>query len=157
MPSDETTPDFVEFDRQDSRTAPDDPMFTLQRRGLISLNMAAFKALGEPAAVALLYDAKKGIIALRKVARTYHNGYHVRKQANSRSYLVGAQGFTSFHKINTDIPRRYMGRQYGDQVLGFVVAEGTELKIRTRTPKASVHDIHEAEQGIRRPADGHHS
>lgn len=142
-------PNFVEFDRLDSHAVPDEPMLTLQRRGLISLNLAAFKTLGEPAAVALLYDADEGIIAMRKVARTYHNGYPVRKQPNSRSYLVGATGFTSYHKINVDVPRRYMGRLYGDQMLGFVVAEGTELKPRTRTPKASVHDIREADRGTR--------
>jgi hypothetical protein len=147
-------PNFVEFDRQDSHTAPDDPMFTLQRRGMISLNLAAFKALGEPATVALLYDAQEGIVALRKVPRTYHNGYHVRKQANARSYLVGAQGFTAYHKIRTDVPTRYVGHKNDDQVLGFVLTEGTPLKVRTRTPKASVHDIHEAEHGTRRPANG---
>src|SRR5690348_5205738 len=53
-------PNFVEFDRQDSHAVPDEPMFTLQKRGLISMNMAAFKALGEPVSVALLYDADEG-------------------------------------------------------------------------------------------------
>ena len=80
-------PNFTEFSRQDSRSS-DEPMFTMQRRGLISLNHPAFKALGEPAAVALLYDAEEGIVALRKVTRSYANGYNVRKQANSQSYLV---------------------------------------------------------------------
>jgi|BogFormECP12_OM2_1039638.scaffolds.fasta_scaffold49329_2 hypothetical protein len=150
-------PNFVEFDRQDSHAVPDEPMLTLQRRGLISLNQAAFKALGEPAAVALLYDPDEGVVALRKVPRTYHNGYHVRKQANSRSYLVGATGFTSYHKINTDVPKRYLGHKYDDQVLGFVVSEGTVLKRRTRTPKASVHDIREADRDTRRPANGQSS
>jgi len=147
-------PSFVEFDRLDSHAVPDEPMLTLQRRGLISMNLAAFKALGEPAAVALLYDADEGIVALRKVARTYHNGYPVRKQQNSRSYLVGATGFTSYHRINTDVPKRYMGRQFGDQTLGFVVTEGIAVKSRTRTPKASVHDIREADREARRPANG---
>ncbi len=147
-------PNFIEFDRQDSHAVPDEPMFTLQRRGLISMNQAAFKALGEPVSVALLYDPDEGIIALRKVARTYHNGYPVRKQQNSRSYLVGATGFTSYHKINTDVPRRYMGRQYSDQTLGFVVAEGIAVKARTRTSKASVHDIRQVDHDARRPADG---
>lgn len=150
----EIVPNFVEFDRQDSHAIPDEPMLTLQRRGLISLNLAAFKALGEPAAVSLLYDPDEGIIALRKVARTYHNGYPVRKQPNSRSYLVGATGFTSYHKIETEVPRRYMGRLYGEQTLGFVVAEGVAMKARTRTPKASVHDIRQTDHDARRPADG---
>lgn len=143
-------PNFLEFDRQDSHVTPDEPMFTLQKRGLISLNLAAFKALGEPAAVALLYDPDEGIIALRKVPRTYHNGYAVRKQPNSRSYLVGATGFTSYHKISTDVPRRYVGHRYGDQTMGFVVAEGTVVKSRPRTPKATVHEIHEPERVRRR-------
>ena len=147
-------PKFVEFDRQDSHATPDDPMFTLQRRGLISLNQAAFKALGEPVAVSLLYDAEEGIVGLRKVPRTYHNGYHVRKQANSRSYLVGATGFTSYHKIDTEAPRRFAGRRFDDQTLGFVLAEGITVKSRIRTPKASVHDIHPTDQGARRPAEG---
>jgi hypothetical protein len=92
---------------------------------LISLNHPAFKALGEPAAVALLYDAAEGIVALRKVTRSYANGYNVRKQANSQSYLVGAQGFTTFNKIATDVPRRFTGHDYGDQTWGFVLSEGS--------------------------------
>ena len=44
---------------------------------------------------------------MRKVPRTYHNGYLLRKQNAARSYLLAATGFTSFHKINTDVSRRY--------------------------------------------------
>jgi hypothetical protein len=146
-------PSFIEFDRQDSHAVPDEPMFTLQRRGLISLNLAAYKALGEPAAVALMYDADEGIIALRKVARTYHNGYPVRKQANSRSFLVGATGFASYHRIDTEMPRRFVGHVYEDQMVGFVLAEGVVVKTRTRTPKASIHELHQADHGARRSAD----
>jgi hypothetical protein len=136
-------PNFEEFDRQDSHVVPDEPMFTLQTRGTLSLNLAAFKALGEPAAVVLLYDPEEGIIALRKVARNHHNGYPVRKQGASRSYIVAATGFTSYHKINTDDSRRYAGRNYGDQTWGFPIAEGITLKKRPRKTKASVHDIRE--------------
>jgi hypothetical protein len=124
-------PKFVEFSRQDSRR-DDDPMFTLQTRGLISLNYAAFKALGEPASVALLYAADEGVVALRKVARNYANGYAVRKQANANSYLVPGQGFTSFNKIPCDVSRRFVGHDYGDSTWGFVLAEGTEIKGRAR-------------------------
>ena len=140
-------PNFVEFDRQDSHAVPDDPMFTLQRRGLISMNMAAFKALGEPAAVALLYDTDEGIIALRKVSRSHPNGYPVRKQANSRSYLVAATGLTSYYRIPTEVSRRYAGRPYDDQTLGFVLSEGTPIKSRPKTPEASVHDIRQGDLG----------
>jgi len=123
-------PNFVEFSRQFSHSR-DDPMFTLQRRGLISLNHAAFKALGEPASVALLYDADEGIIALRKVTRSYANGYQVRKQQNSQSYLVAATAFTTFNKIPTEAPRRFEAHEYGEQTWGFALSEGVEVKSRT--------------------------
>jgi hypothetical protein len=132
-------PNFVEFSREDSRTS-DEPMFTLQRRGLISFNQATFKALGEPAAVALLYDAAEGIVALRKVGRTYANGYNVRKQPNSHSYLVGSQGFSSFHKIPTEEPRRFAGHDYGDQTWGFVLSEGVVVKFTPRRKRQASGD-----------------
>lgn len=132
-------PNFVEFSRQDSRRE-DDPMFTLQTRGLVSMNQAAFKALGDPAAVALLYDVDEGIIALRKVARTYANGYHVRKQGNSNSYLVAAQGFTSFNKIPCDVSRRFVGHDYGEHTWGFDLAEGVVIKGSGRSPRAATAD-----------------
>jgi hypothetical protein len=126
-------PNFVEFSREDVRKG-DEPMFTLQKRGLISFNQAAFKALGEPAAVALLFDPDENIVALRRVSRTHQNGYHVRKQANSQSYLVGAQGFSTFHKIPTEVPRRFIGHDYGDHTWGFPLGEGVVVKSRTRRP-----------------------
>ena len=129
-------PNFVEFSRESSRSSHDDPMFTVQRRGLISLNQAAFKALGEPATVALLFDADEGIVALRKVPRTHPNGYHVRKQGQSQSYLVAGQGFASFNKIDTEMSRRFVGYQYGDYTWGFVLKEGTPIKTRKRSASA---------------------
>jgi hypothetical protein len=143
-------PNFIEFDREDSHSVPDEPMFSLQKRGLISMNMAAFVALGEPAAVALLYDPEENIIAMRKVPRNYQNGYPVRKQGTSRSYLVAGTGFTSYHKIKTDVTRRYVGRNYGDQVLGFPVDEGIAIKARPQTSTAIVHDIRESDRPRRR-------
>jgi hypothetical protein len=126
-------PNFVEFSRESSRSSHDDPMFTVQKRGLISLNQAAFKALGEPAAVALLFDGDEGIVALRKVPRTHPNAYHVRKQGQSQSYLVAGQGFASFNKIDTEMSRRFIGYQYGDHTWGFVLKEGTPIKHRRRS------------------------
>ena len=129
-------PNFVEFSRQDSRSSREDPMFTLQTRGLISFNQAAFKALGDPASVSLLYDADEKIVALRKVPRSYANGYSVRKQGGSNSYLVAAQGFTSFNKIHTETPLRFVGHDYGDHTVGFVLVEGVPVNT---TPRKRAH------------------
>src|SRR5438128_1774301 len=61
-------PNFQVFSREVARSR-EEPMFTLQARGLLSLNSAVFRALGEPEAVELLYDANLRIIGLRKVAK----------------------------------------------------------------------------------------
>ncbi len=123
-------PEFVEFSREDSRSRRDDPQFTLQARGLLSFNQAAFLALGEPEAVSLLYDANEGIIGLRKVEKANPNGYQVRKQQKSQSYIVGAQGFTAYHGIQTLRARRFAGHDYRDGVWGFVLREGVPVTNR---------------------------
>src|SRR5258708_3113221 len=123
-------PNFTEFPREDSRSSRDEPMFTLQARGLVSLNHAAFQALGEPVAVALLYDADEGIVAMRKVPKTHQNAYAVRKQRQSQSYLVGAQGFTTHYRIPTQTARRFPGHDYGDGRWGFSLREGVAVQNR---------------------------
>src|SRR5215472_13936598 len=81
-------PNFVEFPRDESRGSREGPRFTLQARGLLSFNQAAFVALGQPTAVALLYDSDEHIIALRKVEQGHPNAYTVRKQRQAQTYVV---------------------------------------------------------------------
>jgi hypothetical protein len=123
-------PRFVEFSREESRGRREDPMFTLQASGLLSFNHAAFAALGDPVAVALLYDADQGVVALRKVEKTHQNAYVVRRQGRSQSYLVSAQGFTTYHEIPTVTARRFLARAYGDGIWGFALREGDAVKNR---------------------------
>jgi len=127
-------PEFVEFSRRTPRGSREEPMFTLQARGLLSFNKAAFKALGEPAAVALMYDAAEHIVALRKVEKTYKNAYQVRKQQQAQSYLVGAQAFTAHHAIPTPRARRFAGVDYGNGIWGFALGEGIDVKNLRGTP-----------------------
>jgi hypothetical protein len=123
-------PSFVEFSRETPRGSRDDPMFTLQARGLLSFNHAAFKALGEPTAVALLYDADEHIVALRKVDRNHRNAHQVRKQQQAQSYLVSAQAFVAHHAIPTPRARRFPGVEYGSGVWGFALQEGRDVENR---------------------------
>lgn len=121
-------PKFEEF----ARGAPRDsgreaPMFTLQARGLLSLNHAAFRALGEPEVVTLLYDGDEHIVALRRSARTHPNAYRVRKQQPAQSYLVGAQAFTAHYGIPTPRARRFEGVDYGDGIWGFALSSGVDV------------------------------
>jgi hypothetical protein len=123
-------PKFEEFSREESRASREDPMFTLQARGLISFNQAAFAALGEPEAVALLYDSSENIVATRKVPKSHQNAYTVRKQQHAQSYVVGAQKFVAHHNIPTQRARRFPGRDYGEGVWGFALREGTVVQNR---------------------------
>jgi len=123
-------PNFEEFSRTAARAGRGNPMFTLQARGLLSFNQAAFAALGEPDAVALLYDGDNHVVALRKVDLTHANAYQVRKQQNTQSYLVGAQAFTAYYSIPTPRARRFPGVDYGDGVWGFALDQGAPVQNR---------------------------
>ncbi len=115
----------------DSHTVPDEPMFTLQSRGLISLNEAAFKALGEPVAVALLYDVNKGIIGLRKVPRAYHACFRVRKQASpkeSHSHSEGKQASMTSPSATSTRLRKSRG-------------------LNVLTPQGALHQVDQASSG----------
>lgn len=125
-----TVPAFVEFSREESRGRREEPMFTLQASGMLSFNQAAFSALGEPAAVALLYDADQGIVGLRMVEKGHPNAYPVRKQGRSQTYLVTAQRFTAHYEIPTVAARRFLARDYGGGVWGFALREGGVVKNR---------------------------
>lgn len=126
-------PHFEEFARENARGNADEPMFTLQARGLLSLNHAAYRALGQPDHVVLLYDADEQIVALRGIGKAHPNAYRVREQGGS--YLVGAQGFISFYGIKPLVAQRFLAHDYGDGVWGFVLAEGRAVTNRRGAPK----------------------
>jgi hypothetical protein len=125
-----TAPAFVEFSREEARGRREEPMFTLQASGMLSFNQAAFSALGEPVAVALLYDAEKGIVGVRKVRKDHPNAYPVRRQGKSQTYLVSAQGFTAYYEIPTVAARRFPARDYNGGIWGFALREGDAVKNR---------------------------
>src|SRR5258707_15701780 len=114
-------PRFVEFERESARSA-DTPMFTLQARGLLSLNHAAYRALGQPEHVALLYDEDEQIVGIRLAAEDHLNAHRVRPQGGS--YIIGAQKFTSHYGIKPLVAQRFVAHDYGNGVWGFVLTEG---------------------------------
>jgi len=126
-------PRFEEFARENARGSAEEPMFTLQARGLLSLNHAAFRALGQPDHVVLLYDADERVVALRGIGKAHPNAYRVREQGGS--YLVGAQGFISFHGIKPLVAQRFLAHDYGEGVWGFALAEGRAVTNRRGAPK----------------------
>ena len=105
------------------------PYVTIQRRGTMSFNRAAYAALGEPAAVELLYDPDEKIMGFRGIEPEVEHAYSIRPVggSNDNTYMVSGRAFTQFFNIDTAIARRY--RVYAeDGVLCLDMKEpGTEV------------------------------
>jgi hypothetical protein len=120
-------PRFVEFERE-SAGSTETPMFTLQARGLLSLNYAAYRALGQPELVTLLYDEDAQIVGVRLVGEGHPNAHRVRPQGGS--YIVGAQKFASHYGIKPLVAQRFVAHDYGGGVWGFALTEGRAVSNR---------------------------
>jgi hypothetical protein len=116
-------PNFQVFDRHEDRQ-PLEPLVTIQKRGTISLNRTAVEMLGAPEAVELLYDRSAQIVGFRAVSTRSPNGYLVRKQLKSSSYIVAGQSFTGFHGIDTTVARQYRPLMYEGDILGIDLSTG---------------------------------
>lgn len=80
------------------------PSITIQRRGTMSLNRAAYELLEKPDGVELLWDGDRRAIALRPSALTNQNAYPVRSQsshADKGPWMVAATLFTQFIGLDT--------------------------------------------------------
>lgn len=94
------------FEVYEKGTAPvaTTPTVTIQKRGLISLNRAAFTLAGEPEGVELLWDAERKAIALRPTDLNNQNAYPVRPQANNPDrgpWLIAGTLFTQYIGLET--------------------------------------------------------
>jgi hypothetical protein len=111
-------PNFQVFDK---RAVPisGDPMVTIQRTGVISLNRAAYHAIGEPSYVEMLYDPDERIVGVRPVKEKLPHAYPVRVQgrAASHTYLLAGLAFMKYYGILPEVSIRYMAEMYGE-VLG---------------------------------------
>jgi len=109
-------PNFEVFDK---RAVPisGEPMVTIQRKGPISLNKAAFHAMGKPSFVELLYDPKERIVGLRPLKEQLPHAYPVRAQGRSNTYLVAGHAFMRYYSIPNEVSTRYIAQMF-DDVLG---------------------------------------
>lgn len=97
---------FEEFDQYHSRSVK--TLFvTIQRRGNFSLNRAAFKALGEPKAVKMLFNRSKRQIGFRPTTPDDFRSVPVRRQGHSNSYMIAGLTFCKEYDIDTATARRY--------------------------------------------------
>lgn len=84
------------------------PAVTIQRRGALSLNRAAYSAIGSPHAVELLYDRSARVIGVRPIKADADNAYAVRPATRkSGPFVVSAMAFSQFYDIDTSCTRRW--------------------------------------------------
>ncbi len=126
------------FERFDKRSVPiaENPFVTIQMRGPLSLNYSAYKMLGEPKAVELLYDQEDKIIGLRPVSPKEAYAFPVRPQGRKdkrpSNYVIAGQAFTKHYGIDTSVAKRYPAEMQGDimavDLKRGTVATGPRLK-----------------------------
>jgi len=94
-----------------SAPVPTTPSVTIQRRGMFSINRAAFEGLGKPEGVELLWDADRKAIAMRPAPLSNQNSYPLRPQGAKDTergpWLVAGTLFTQFIGLNTDEAYRW--------------------------------------------------
>ncbi len=128
----------MQFERFDKRkaSASQSPFVTLQRRGPISLNQAAFEELGKPEAVELLYAREERVIGLKPTSLKQPYAFPVRPQGSrgrAGNYTVAGQAFTKNYGIDTSVARRYAAEMQDGTLLidlktGGVDATGPRAK-----------------------------
>ncbi|OQJ57062.1 hypothetical protein CmiCFBP2404_15805 [Clavibacter michiganensis subsp. insidiosus] len=90
-----------------SAPAPTTPSVTIQKRGLMSINRAAYEAIGKPEGVELLWDPERKLIGFRPAPLTNQNAYPVRTQvtnpekADKGPWLIAGTRFTQYIGMDT--------------------------------------------------------
>lgn len=107
---------FETFKRQRLKTSTS-PEVTIQRKGVFSLNRAAYEALGGPDAVELLYDREERLIGIRKVTPDTPHSYTVRPLNRGSTYLFSGTAFTNWYGIPTPVSKRWPGALQEDMLV----------------------------------------
>lgn len=87
------------------------PTLTIQKRGLLSMNRAAYEMMDSPDAVELLWDADRRVIGLRSAPVDGPNSYPVRAQSADSSkgpLLIAGSLFTRFIGLDTSEAKRWV-------------------------------------------------
>ncbi len=98
---------FEVFEKYHSRSVKE-LYVTIQKRGTISLNRAAFQAMGNPKFAELLFNRTKRLIGIRPTNSPTGRTAPIRKQGQSESYLIAGLTFTKEYDIDSSVARRYV-------------------------------------------------
>lgn len=97
------------FERFTGTHAPSDKIssFTIQKRGIFSLNRAAFDLLKRPQAVQLYFNTDEQAIGITPSDPKAPDAITIRKQKGSASYNIAGMAFCKWYDIDTSVARRY--------------------------------------------------
>jgi hypothetical protein len=104
------------------------PAVTLQKRGALSLNNAAFEAIGSPSFVELLYDREEQLIGIRRSDEETPHAYAVRGTGiNQATRVVSGKAFLNYYDIPRDVARRWIAEERDGMLVIDLKQPGTEV------------------------------
>src|SRR5262245_9052077 len=129
---------FEKFTRSTSRSKAE-PTVSIQKRGTLCLNKAAYEMLIGPnrvplkkhprkkeesdVFVELFFDRSSQTIGLNYTMPDNPDSYTVRKQPNSNSYLLSAKGFLKHYGIRAGKAKRFTAKMHGPDMLTFSIGD----------------------------------
>jgi hypothetical protein len=99
------------------------PSVTIQKRGLFSINDAAYRLLKEPEAVLFLWDAERRLIGLRGTSTDVLNAYPARRLSAPKKskatgpVLIAGTMFTKFIDLDTTQAMRWVPKLQDDMLV----------------------------------------
>lgn len=126
------------------------PSLTIQKRGLMSLNDAAYKLLNEPEAVHFLWDADERLIGIQAASVNDLNAYPARRQNQAKGtgpVLIAGTLFTRFIGLDTTEARRWAPELRGGMLVVDLKVEGTRvISNRERAKRSAVQGGEDTEE-----------
>jgi hypothetical protein len=105
------------FKRQRAPLAQE-PYVTIHRRGTIALNTPAWRALGSPTAVELLFDRTANVMAFRPVDEDADHAYRLRQNGTSASsFVLSGTAFFQYYGIPLLTEARRLAARLDDGLL----------------------------------------
>jgi hypothetical protein len=104
------------------------PAVTIQKRGALSLNNAAFEAIGSPSFVELLYDPEERLIGIRRSDETTPHAYAVRSYGKDEATrIVSGKAFLAYYEIPRGVARRWIAEERDGMLVIDLKQPGTEV------------------------------
>ena len=83
-----------------------EPVVSIQKRGMVSINEAAVQMMGSPEEVELMFDPERKLFALHPAPQSPH-AYHLRKSKSGTQRMLSATAFMKLYNIDMSYARRY--------------------------------------------------